>query len=617
MMFFMNVKLQISCLVIILYIILNYFLTKRVKSYVHRIFSATIITALIYLLFDLITVYTVNHREMISPILNRILHNIYLTSMTFFLLLVFVYSYSVVIDMKPSAHRVRFLWGIPWIAMAIAIWCLPLHYVHGEHTDYSMGAAAYVAYVCVVFYFLCALFVLLRNRKKVNVQVKRLLFIAYGTQFIILIIQALYPETLVSSMAIAINSIAIYMTLESPDIHLIEQLKIEKQSAISANRAKSEFLAKMSHEIRTPINGVMGLSELIMRESSQDEVCQYGQDIKESAELLLNIINEILDASKIESGKLQIVPAVYEMNHMIRELHSIIVEEARKKELRISFQMDSDIPGRLYGDDLRIKQVLLNLLNNAVKYTLEGEVSLKIECVKKGKDEVELHFAVSDTGIGIKPEHISKLFDSFERIEDEQTRYEPGTGLGLTIASSYLKLMNSELKVKSTYGVGSTFSFTLKQQIVNDQYQQEKPETNAYNKWYKAVSARILVVDDNRLNLKVFTGLLKQAQMNVTAVDNAKEGLDYFKKESFDLIFLDHMMPDMNGIEMLHEMKRYGPGPNESTPVIMLSANAVNGAKEKYLEEGFTDYLSKPILPDKLDEMILKHLPKDLIEYQE
>lgn len=399
---------------------------------------------------------------------------------------------------------------------------------------------------------------------------------------------------------------------------LTEELEIAKTEAENANRAKSQFLARVSHEIRTPINAVIGMNEMILRESSETSIRKYATDVKDSSVVLLNIINELLDASKIESGKMELVYGRYELGSLLNDLYNMTSVKAREKGLDLVFDVDTEIPVAFLGDDKRIRQVLLNLLSNAVKYTEKGQVTLTVTCRKEGKYAF-LHYAVKDTGIGIREEDIDKLYDAFERFDMARNRNVEGSGLGMNIAQQFLKMMDSELQIVSEYEKGTEFSFELMQEIL-----EEKPigdfrkrleiaqAKDGVRNSFVAPEAKVLVVDDNRINLKVFKGLLKETQMQITEAISGKECLALLRENAYDVIFLDHMMPEMDGIETFQVMREQKLC--EGVPVIMLTANAIVGDREKYLEVGFDDFLTKPIMPEKLDQMILKHLPEDMIE---
>ena len=398
---------------------------------------------------------------------------------------------------------------------------------------------------------------------------------------------------------------------------LTAALEKAKQEAESANQAKTQFLARMSHEIRTPVNAVIGMNEMILRESSEAEIRNYAHDVKNSSISLLNIINEILDSTKIESGMMEIVDVEYEIGSFLNDLYNMTNVKAKEKDLELIFDVDPAIPHKYRGDDKRIRQVLLNILTNAIKYTDNGNVTMEVRCKTEG-DKAVLFYSIKDTGIGIKKEDIDKIYDSFVRFDISKNRNVEGTGLGMGIAQSFLKLMGSELEIKSEYGKGSEFAFHIVQEIVNKEplgdFREriaKAGEQEIYRTEYIAPEAKILVVDDYKMNLKVFKNLLKQTKMQIFEADSGEKCLEMLGKQSFDIIFLDHMMPGMDGVETLHEIRRRGLG--ENTPIIMLTANAIVGNKEKYIAEGFDDFLSKPIMPDKLDKIVLNCLPKNLI----
>ncbi len=413
------------------------------------------------------------------------------------------------------------------------------------------------------------------------------------------------------------NSIFTIINGSLEKAQLTHELEKAKVAAEKASREKTDFLAKMSHEIRTPINAVLGMNEMILRESKESHIQNYAYDIRSSANSLLSIINEILDASKIEDGKMEIVPDNYEISSLLNDLYNMINLKTKDKGLELIFDVDSNIPVGYYGDDIRIKQVLVNLLNNAVKYTPQGTVTLTVRGTIDGENAI-LHYSVKDTGIGIKEEDIGKLFAKFQRIDEHRNRYIEGTGLGMNISMQLLKLMGSELKVQSEYDKGSEFSFNIVQKVTNseplgdfrERFIMEAKEYN-YQTSYTAPNSKILVVDDNEINLRVFRNLLKNTQIQVYEAISGPKCLEILEKQSFDIIFMDHMMSGMDGIETLHAIRDENLA--NDTPVIMLTANAVTGAKEKYLSEGFDDFLSKPIVPDKLENMILYYLAEDIV----
>ena len=392
-----------------------------------------------------------------------------------------------------------------------------------------------------------------------------------------------------------------------------------KVNAEKANMAKSEFLARMSHEIRTPISAVLGMNEMVLRESKDTEIKKYSMDIKSSAQALLGIINDILDFSKIESGKLEIIPAEYELNSMLNDLFNMFSLRTQEKGLKFDVIVDPKLPSKLYGDDIRIRQVLSNFLSNAVKYTEKGTVTLEL-AGRTEEDNVILHFTVKDTGIGIKQENMSKLFLAFERFDEEKNRNIEGTGLGMNISAQLLKLMGADLKVESVYGKGSSFSFDLRQRILEEEpigsFQERARKAareHVYQASFTAPEGEILLVDDNRVNRKVFCGLLKQTKVKIKDVGSGKECLEEVAKKHYDMIFLDHMMPEMDGMETMSRMKQLQDNQCMDTPVVMLTANAIMGAREHYLAEGFDDFLAKPIVQDKLEKIMVQWMPPEKI----
>ncbi|MBQ7833995.1 MAG: response regulator, partial [Lachnospiraceae bacterium] len=420
----------------------------------------------------------------------------------------------------------------------------------------------------------------------------------------------------VAFMAVC-NSIFRIVSGSLEKARLSEELARAKEEAELANKAKSKFLARMSHEIRTPINAIFGMNEMIIRESEEPAIRKYAKDVKDSSELLLNIVNDILDSSKIESGMMELVESEYDIHTLLNDLHNMTIIKAKEKNLELEFIVDQSLPCKYYGDDQRIRQVLLNLLSNGVKYTNHGKITLQVSGERQGEYAV-LHYFVRDTGMGIREEDIDKLYDEFRRFDIDKNRYVEGTGLGITIAQQFLKLMGSELQIHSEYEKGSEFSFKLVQKIVDetpikDSEQKFNPSASEEKKQlrFTAEKAKILVVDDYQMNIKVFKNLVKFAKMQISEAISGNECLELLEKQKFDVIFLDHMMPGLDGIETLRIIHQRNLC--ENVPIIMLTANAIIGDKERYLEEGFDDFLSKPIIPELLTEMLLKYLPPEYI----
>lgn len=399
-----------------------------------------------------------------------------------------------------------------------------------------------------------------------------------------------------------------------------EQLRDAVNAATIAGEAKSQFLAQMSHEIRTPINAVLGMNEMIIRESTDNTIKEYAEDIKSAGRTLLSLINSILDFSKIEDGKMEIIEVEYDTSSLVNDLINMVSDRARKKGLELKLEIDEYIPATLFGDDLRIRQVVTNLLSNAVKYTTNGSVTLKMQGSRINDDELALFVAVSDTGMGIKEEDKEKLCTSFQRLDQEKNRHIEGTGLGLSIVNRLLQMMGSELKIDSVYGEGSSFYFEIRQKIIigspMGDYATRRQNFDDEGKMHAyAPDAAVLVVDDNEVNLKVARSLLKLAGICPHTAASGVQCIDAVENNKYDIIFLDHMMPGMDGIETLQQLlsKKLI---DENSVVIALTANAIVGARERYLEAGFTDYLSKPIDIDKLEEKLIKYIPEEKVSYR-
>ena len=381
---------------------------------------------------------------------------------------------------------------------------------------------------------------------------------------------------------------------------------VEEQNEIlqHLDQKKTQFFANMSHEFRAPINAIMGMSEVILCNSKEGNIREYAGDIKNASKMLLHLVNDVLDLSKIQAGKMEIVPVEYETEDLVRNVGNVIRLMVQDKSLAYEVNIAKDVPKRLFGDEIRITQVLTNLLTNAVKYTDQGKVTLTLNAVKdlKGMDAIE--YIVEDTGCGIKPEDMDKLFDSYERVNLERNRRVEGTGLGMGIVTGLVEAMNSKLNVESQYGKGSRFSFVLAQNYVNTS---PVPQNISSNKELELGDKLILVVDDVPLNLKVVEVLLKPFGANVELVNNGKDALEMMKQKKYDLILLDHMMPGMDGVETLKQAREISDYYKDAA-IIAMTGNASVTARDEYLCMGFTDYLEKPILQDKMKEILRAYI---------
>ena len=422
----------------------------------------------------------------------------------------------------------------------------------------------------------------------------------------------------------------VYVVLSEKKARENKELLREKENAESASKAKSIFLANMSHEIRTPINGILGMDSMLLKECKDETLRDYALNIQSAGQTLLSLINDILDISKIESGKMEILPVTYSVFTVLNDCYNMVAVRARDKNLELVMDISPEIPTALFGDEVRIRQVINNLLSNAVKYTNEGSVTLSVWTEKVDIDpmqgdntsRVELFIQVKDTGIGIREKDREKLFADFVRLDEKRNRNIEGTGLGLNLTKQLLDMMGGFISVDSVYGKGSTFKVHLMQQVSDEKplgdfeklYKEHVDVVDAAHERFEAPEARVLVADDMQMNLKVFAGLLKDTRIQIDTAINGAEALKLIEKNHYDVVFLDHMMPVMDGIEAFRRMRLCTEGPNVNTPVVMLTANAVVDAKNQYMDEGFSDYIAKPIREEVLLSCLKKFLPKDLVK---
>ena len=490
-----------------------------------------------------------------------------------------------------------------------------------------------IVFSAPVYYLTTGIMMLIFKLKTLGPREKVALSIASFVTLFGTIIQAATNGVILLSLPFgSIGIFVLYFSIETSDYHQLlknnEILRLAEQDAIKANRAKSDFLASMSHEIRTPLNAVLGMDELILLETGKrtdvdptftGRIKEYAENIRDAGQVLLSVINDILDLTKIESGKMEIKPAPYRLHDLINDVGTMVRVRAEQKGLAYIQKLDPSMPDHLLGDELRIRQIMINLLNNAVKYTDSGSVELDVSMSDKTENSLSLCIKVTDTGIGIKEEDMSLIFGDFQRIDEEHNHKVEGTGLGLSIVKRMIGLMNGHIEVSSKYGEGSVFTAYIPQEICSEAFE-KSPDGEKRGKLadvitYHTPDCRYLVVDDNRLNLLVAKRFLDGLCGQIDTARSGEEALQKMKQTKYDLIFMDHMMPDLDGIQT-YEMSLEDPDNiNIKTPVIMMTANALSGVREEYLSKGFADYISKPVEIKELLRVVERHLPGDKVSY--
>ncbi len=494
----------------------------------------------------------------------------------------------------------------------ILIMVLPLNFtINDNGAMFAYGISTIVTYFLSFIYVIILIYVLLSKIKfaKQSKYIPLYLFFVLGT--FCTIIQAINPALFLVVPLEALLTAVMYFTIENPDAKMIEQLNKARDEAVKANQAKTDFLSSMSHEIRTPLNAICGFSNsLLENDGVSDDAKGDVKNIIMASDTLLELVNGILDISKIEANKLEIIDSVYSFKKMYEEL--ILLTKARIGEKPIEFKhsYDESIPEFLYGDGVRVKQIIINLLTNSAKYTKDGYIDFRINSIQKN-NIIRLIISVEDSGIGIKKESIDKLFTKFERLGVEKQTTTEGTGLGLAITKKLVEMMGGKIVVQSIYGKGSIFTISLDQRMLTNEeltkVMKEKETEEKTDEIIDASGKNILVVDDNMLNLKVAERLLKAYKCNITLVSSGSECLDKVSNNKYDLILLDDMMPRMSGTETLQKLKEIE---TFTTPVVALTANAITGMKEEYINRGFNDYLSKPIIKEDLNRVMKKYLKK-------
>lgn len=602
------VSFSICSFIFVLMFIIFYFSKERLNTLDTKMYSCILVTNIIGIMIDVFGYFIFKiygSESFISILISKFYLVYYFLWAYFFLLYIFVISFREKTEYLFQKKFTKPSIILTSIIISLIVLIMPIQITYEDNVAYSSGLSVNMVYGLCFIMVGIMLYCLLRNLKKISTKeyIPLLTFMVLST--FCMIIQKTYPEITLMLMCHSIVTSLMYFTIENPDVKMVKELEVAKNEAEKANHAKSEFLSSMSHELRTPLNAIVCFSELLeSKEGLDSESKDFAKDIVSASHNLLDLVNGVLDISKIEAGKMELINKEYNSQELFNSLSTMVIPRIGDKPIDFKTVIASDIPPVLKGDTGKLKQIILNLLTNAVKYTDKGFIKYRVECINDFKNnKTKLIITITDTGHGIKKEDIDRLFKKFERLEEDRNTSIEGTGLGLAITESLAELMGGKITVISDYGKGSTFKFVVIQEIVNVEVKEEK--SNIISSDYNTFEGKkALIVDDSKLNLKVAENVLKNFKVSTETVTSGLECLSCVKSKKYDIIFMDIMMPNMSGVEVLKKLREE----KVNNPVIALTADAIEGQEEKYISEGFDGYLSKPIDKTKLKVILNKYL---------
>ena len=602
------VSFSICSFIFVLMFIIFYFSKERLNTLDTKMYSCILVTNIIGIMIDVFGYFVFKiygSESFISILISKFYLVYYFLWAYFFLLYIFVISFREKTEYLLQKKFTKPSIILTSIIISLIVLIMPIQITYEDNVAYSSGLSVNMVYGLCFIMVGIMLYCLLRNLKKISTKeyIPLLTFMVLST--FCMIIQKTYPEITLMLMCHSIVTSLMYFTIENPDVKMVKELEVAKNEAEKANHAKSEFLSSMSHELRTPLNAIVCFSELLeSKEGLDSESKDFAKDIVSASHNLLDLVNGVLDISKIEAGKMELINKEYNSQELFNSLSTMVIPRIGDKPIDFKTVIASDIPPVLKGDTGKLKQIILNLLTNAVKYTDKGFIKYRVECINDFKNnKTKLIITITDTGRGIKKEDIDRLFKKFERLEEDRNTSIEGTGLGLAITEGLAELMGGKITVISDYGKGSTFKFVVIQEIVNVELKEEK--SNITSSDYNTFEGKnALIVDDSKLNLKVAENVLKNFLVTTESVTSGLECLSCVNSKKYDIIFMDIMMPNMSGVEVLRKLRENGV----NTPVIALTADAIEGQEEKYMSEGFDGYISKPINKEKLSYVLNKYL---------
>lgn len=602
------IKLQFSCFLIMVFITVMYFSSKRASSKLHGSFSSILIAMPIYLVLDSITVFTVNFIP--YSIVNDIAHRFFLASIS---VIAFMFNRHVghlVVTTEEERQLVgnklrKILCIVVLIVSVIYSFSAPASYVIDEnlHSNYSRTVFAAGAFASVGFSIIIIGYMLASHWNTLSSKKKLAISMVLGFEIFGAYMQMFYTDFLLSSMNLTLMTLAFYLTLDNPDIALLELVEEEKNKIADISESKSAFLSIVSHEIRTPMNAIVGMTDLLLKDkdSLNEKQEKYLKNIKNSGESLVMIVNDILDQSKIEAGKMEIVEDVYNIREVLKDILLIIENRVGNKPIEVGCIIDDRIPEKLVGDSLRIRQILVNLMNNSVKYTEKGFIRVSLMVREEKQDGYVIKFSVRDSGQGIRPEDLAKIGEAYTQMDTKKNHSKEGTGLGLTISRDFIAMMGGQLLVNSEYGNGTDFFFTISQKKVTDELLNNEIQPLADD--YTDPDISVMVVDDNSTNLMILEELLKQFRFKLDCAKSGQKAIELMKTKKYDIVFMDYIMPEMDGVDTTREIRRLG---YTEVPIIALTGDTSTETKNKFEKAGVSDFTTKPVGMAQLKYMIAK-----------